>query len=172
MLRCVQPSSCRRKLEGCRGRAVCEGGSQGQRQGKSHGVRLKGRGEGPPWLWPREAGAAGTGHGVCCASARVHEGTGPAFHIWFALVVFIKKADRHFFLLHSPQLHSKQLPPAQPPVTSLHTKGAPRRSWEALQESGTAGPVGPRGVGPAGCAFHSELGCRAMVWGVIPVGMG
>ena len=56
--RYVHFSSCRRKLEWLRGRAVCEGGTLEQRQGGSHGVRLEGRGRMGPMLqlWPKEAG--------------------------------------------------------------------------------------------------------------------
>lgn len=117
------------------------------------------------WLWTREAGPAGIGLCLAVPQPGHTRGTAPAFHIWFDLAVFIKKQTVVFFLLHSPQLYSKQLPPVQLPVTSLHTKGAPQRNWEVLQESGVAGPVGARGMDAAGCAKHRELGCGAMVWG-------
>lgn len=56
--RYVHFRSCRRKLEGLRVRAVCEGGTLDQRQGGSRGVRLEGRGRRGPMLqlWLREAG--------------------------------------------------------------------------------------------------------------------
>lgn len=93
-------------------------------------MRLEGRGEGPPCCGDKRGRSCRNRAVLGCSVPQPGHmrGTGPAFHIWFDLVVFIKKADSYFFLLHSPQLHSKQLPSAQPPVTSLHTKGGPQRT--------------------------------------------
>lgn len=64
------------------------------------------------WLWTREAGPAGIGLCLAVPQPGHTRGTAPAFHIWFDLAVFIKKQTVVFFLLHSPQLYSKQLPPS------------------------------------------------------------
>lgn len=60
---------------------------------------------------------------------------GPAFHMWFAPLVFIKEPDTHPLPLCIPHLQSKQASPSSATCNVPQINGVPQRNWEALLAS-------------------------------------